>query len=271
MRIALSKLFVSARHGALKLHRSGYFGEVSIASRTPQPFMKAQLSVTGTALAISYLSSGVAAHSRRTTRRGGARNRASRETYSLTDAHVANLLAASSHAADIGLPFTRMVTIHWEAAGVPVEVMPRATGRFIDLMAKTLARHGCRTAWLWTHENGDNKGGHCHLLVHVPATLVPVLTCLQKGWLRRITGAPYRSRVIRSRPIGGRLGLETGHPALHAINLQTALSYILKGASQLAAARYGLERWEPGGRVVGKRCGTSQNIGAKARKTGVST
>jgi hypothetical protein len=183
-------------------------------------------------------------------------------------AHVANLTAASSHAAAIGLPFTRMVTIHWEAAGVPLECMAKATGRFIDLMSKALARHGSPTAWLWTHENGDRKGGHCHLLAHVPAKLAPNLTRLQMGWLRRITGTPYRSRVIRSRPLGGRLGVEVGNPDLHAVNLEAALSYVLKGASEEAAARFDLKRLEPGGRVLGKRCGTSQNIGAQARKTG---
>lgn len=144
--------------------------------------------------------------------------------------------------------------------------MAKATGRFTDLMAKLLARHGSGTAWLWTHENGDGKGGHCHLLVHVPADFVPALAGLQRGWLRRITGKPYRARVIHSKPIGGRLGLEIGNPDLHAINLQAALAYVLKGASPEVAPQFGLERLEPGGRVIGKRCGTSQNIGSKARR-----
>lgn len=151
---------------------------------------------------------------------------------------------------------------------MPLASMARATGYFIDLLTKALARHGSGTAWLWTHENGEDKGGHCHILVHVPATLVPLVTGLQKGWLRRITGKPYRSRVIHSRPIGGRLGLEIGNPDLHAVNLEEALCYVLKGASEAAAARFSLERLEPGGRIVGKRCATSQNIGAKARKRG---
>jgi hypothetical protein len=181
-------------------------------------------------------------------------------------AHIGNLSAAERHADKIGLPFTRMISIHWERAGVPLAGMAKATGRFTDLMSKALARHGSGTAWLWTHENGDGKGGHCHLIAHVPADLVPVVTALQRGWLRRITGQPYRARVIRSKPIGGRLGLEVGNRDLHAINLEAALAYVLKGASPEAALRFALERLEPGGRVIGKRCGTSQNIGAKARK-----
>jgi hypothetical protein len=170
----------------------------------------------------------------------------------------------------LGLPFTRMISIHWQAAGVPLECMAKATGRFTDLMAKALARHGSGTAWIWTHENGHGKGGHCHLLVHAPARLVPLLSKLQRGWLRTITGRPYKARVILSKPIGGRLGLEHSNPALYEVNLAEALSYILKGATESAASQFNLARREPGGRVLGKRCGTSQNIGPKARAIGIS-
>nr|WP_166180886.1 hypothetical protein [Altererythrobacter segetis] len=242
------------------------FSEVSIAPPKPQIHAIPPNAESGTGLAITNSTLGVAAHLPKRTGRGGARNRASRESHALTAAQIANLKAAERHAAASGLPFTRMLTIHWEAAGVPLQGMARATGRFTGLMAKALARHGSCSAWLWVHENGDWKGGHCHLLAHVPADLVHVFTGLQRGWLRRITGQPYRKRVIHSKPIGGRLGLETGNPDLHAINLDVALGYVLKGASPEAASQFSLERLEPGGRVIGKRCGTSQNIGAKARK-----
>ncbi|SMQ68896.1 hypothetical protein SAMN06297468_1168 [Altererythrobacter xiamenensis] len=150
---------------------------------------------------------------------------------------------------------------------MPLEAMTNATGRFVDLMSKMLWRHGSMTSWLWVHENGVGKGAHCHLLAHVPAAQVQRLGKLQKGWLRRISGKPYRRGVIHSKPIGGRLGLEAGNPDLHAVNLEAALAYVLKGASPEAASQFGLERLEPGGCIIGKRCGTSQNIGAKARKT----
>lgn len=264
---AMPKPHNCARHGgALKLHRDCGFGGVSIAPLLPQSPANPPIARTGTALAISYLTSGVAALSAGGTGRGGARNRADRESHALTATQIGNLKAAERHAEKIGLPFNRMISIHWEGAGVPLAGMAKATGRFTDLMAKALARHGSGTAWLWTHENGDGKGGHCHMLAHVPADLVSRLTALQRGWLRRITGQPYRARVIHSKPIGGRLGLEVGNPDLYAVNLEAALAYVLKGASPEAALQFGLERLEPGGRVIGKRCGTSQNIGAKARK-----
>lgn len=264
---AMPKTQSSARHGgAFETSPIREFGEVSIAPLQPQSPANLPIRETGTALAINYLTLGVAAHLPCSTGRGGSRNHATRASHALSFSHVANLRAAERHADKLGLPFTRMITIHWEAAGVPLAGMAKATGRFTGLIAKALARHGSKTAWLWTHENGDRKGAHCHLLAYVPADLVRVVSRLQRGWLRRITGKPYGARVILSRPIGGRLGLETRNPDLHAINLQVALSYVLKGASAEAASRFALERLEPGGCVIGKRCGTSQNIGAKARK-----
>lgn len=241
------------------------FGKVSKGRRPDNTARKQRVTATGTRLAINSLPLGVAALSAQRTGRGGSRNHANRESHALTIAHIANLTAAERHAAAIGLPFTRMLTIHWEAAGVPLPGMAKATGRFTDLLRKALARHGSETAWAWVHENGDRKGGHCHLLAHVPAELVPVVMALQRGWLRRITGNPYRARVIHSKPIGGRLGLEVGNPDLHAVNAQAALAYVLKGASPAAASQFGLARLEPGGRIIGRRCSTSQNIGAKAR------
>ena len=264
---AVIKPLSSALHGgSVETSPNPKNGEVSKAPPTSLTPHKLPISGTGTAVAISYLRLGVAAHLPCSTGRGGARNRADRESHALTSAQIANLEAAERHARAIGLPFTRMITIHWQAAGVALADMVKATGRFLDLLTKALARNETKTAWLWTLENGDRKGGHCHLLVHVPAALVSILTKLQKGWLRCITGKPYRARVIHSKPIGGRLGLEAGNPELHSINLAVALSYILKGADAKAAEQFGLARLEAGGRIVGKRCSTSQNIGAKARK-----
>lgn len=256
------------RGAALKLHRRATFGEVSMSPRPSNNGGKRTISPYGTAVAITYLNLGVPPYSaRKASSRGGARNLATRESHALSRAHVGNLIAAACHADAIGLPFTRMITLHWEAAGVALDGMARATGRFIELLSKALARHESATAWLWVHENGHRKGGHCHILAHIPAALVVTVTRLQRRWLRAITGNPYRARVIHSDPIGGRLGLEGSNPALHAINRDAALSYVLKGASADAAALFGLERLEPGGRIIGKRCGTSQNIGAKARKS----
>lgn len=256
------------RDSVLKLHRHGAFGRISIVLLARVVPAIPPIPESGTVAAIRYSNSGVSADSVRRTGRGGARNRADRESDALTTAQVDGLRAATAHACAIGLPFTRMFSIHWEAAGIALARMAWATGRFIDLLTKTLARHGSATALVWVHEGGESKGGHCHLLAYVPAALARLVAGRQRGWLRRITGRPYRARVIKSAPIGGRLGMEVSNPALHAVNLASALDYVLKGASPMAAAQFGLERLEAGGRIIGKRCGTSQNIAAKARSEG---
>ena len=266
---AMSKTPARALHGgSFETSPKRKNGEVSKAPLNTETIANLLIQQVGTPIATNNLTIGVAGHLPCSTNKGGARKRADRTSDALTMAQIANLAAAERHSRAIGLQFTRMITIHWQAAGVALGDMVKATGRFLDLLTKALARNKSKTAWLWTLENGDRKGGHCHLLVHVPAALVSLLTRLQKGWLRRITGKAYRGRVIHSKPIGGRLGLETGNPKLHAVNLADAFGYILKGANSEAAAKFGFTRLESGGRIIGKRCGTSQNIGAKALKTG---
>ena len=170
---AVIKPHSSAHHGgSFETSPNPKNGEVSNAPPIPQTPHKLPNFGTGTAVAVNYLRLGVAGHLPCSTGRGGARNRADRTSDALTEAQIANLKAAERHSRAIGLPFNRMITIHWQAAGVGLADMVKATGRFLDLLTKALARHKSKTAWLWTLENGDRKGGHCHLLIHVPAALV---------------------------------------------------------------------------------------------------
>ena len=266
---AMTKTLPGVLHGgSFETSPKSKNGEVSKAPPTTQTIANLPIQQVGTAVAITDLTLGVAAHLPCSTNKGGARNRADRTSDALTAAQITNLKAAERHSTAIGLPFTRMITIHWQAAGVALADMVKATGRFLDLLTKALARHKSKTSWLWALENGDRKGGHCHLLVHVPAALVSLLTRLQKGWLKRISGQKYKDGVVHSKPVGGRLGLETGNPELHALNLKMAFAYICKGASQVILDAYDFQRkHEPGGHIIGKRCGVSQNISAKARKS----
>ncbi len=256
-------------HGgtALKLHPSLRRGEVSNAEASRQAIANTQASAIGTGFAvITSIRVPRPDCDTQAGRRGGARNRADRVSHHLTAAQVMGLMAAARHAGVIGLPLNRMTTIHWERAGVPLSRMAWATGRYTDLLTRWARRHGCALTWLYVHENGPGKGAHCHLLLHIPAALVKALTGQQRAILRRITGRAYRANVIASRPVGGKLGIENSAPDTHGANLAKALHYLTKGADDDAVAALGLYRLDGGGRVIGKRCGTSQNIGAKARK-----
>ncbi|MCM3420550.1 hypothetical protein [Sphingopyxis alaskensis] len=263
-KIAIFGNVAAPMHRRLKLHRNRKDGEVSIRGGRSKTIENSTSLENGTPIA-NDSPTGDAANIVHGRARGGARNRADRESIALNGNQVANLIHAARHATAIGLPLNRMITIHWEAAGVALDHMATATGKYLDLFTKALRRWGSAAAWLWVHEGGAGKGGHCHMLIHVPESLVAKVSGSQKKWLRRITGLPYRKGVIKSKPVGGLLGLETRNPDLHAVNLETVVGYLLKGADSDAIAEFELQRIEAGGRIVGKRCGTSQNIGPKAR------
>lgn len=82
---------------------------------------------------------------------------------------------------------------------------------------------------------------------------------LSKRWIKLCSGKPYRQGAIRTRKIKG-----ADHPDsfLYAENFSTVLSYDLKGAEPSVTMALGREH-KSGGTIIGKRCGTSRNIGSK--------
>ncbi len=236
-------------------------GEVSNTGLPNQSLVEKAFGQSGTKGALDISSLSVPAESVQAPVRGGARNWAGRPSHGLKAAQIVNLRAARAHAKDLGLALNRMVTIHWKLAGVTLDGMAKATGAFIDKLTKWLARRGHKTAWLWVHENVGDKCWHCHILIHIPADLVRDLPNAQRRWLRQITAKPYSKGTIFSRPIGFLLGLEESNPELYIANCEVALAYVMKGSA--------IHQGDSGqGLILGRRCSTSQNIGAKARGAG---
>ncbi|HVM22773.1 MAG TPA: hypothetical protein VM308_05665 [Sphingomicrobium sp.] len=214
---------------------------------------------------------------------GGTRNSASRTSDSLSLHQAANIAEAAQFAAAAGMPFNRHLTIHWQQAGIPDERAAWATGRFLKLASDWVAKRGnCdgkigsnsgRFAWAWARENDGvsgslsrarKKGSHVHILMHLPTGTR--IGTMQRRWLRSITGRPYSASTIKTARIGGTAGAAEAAPAAYQANLAAVVDYILKGASPTAARALGLDRLESGGRVIGKRGATSQNIGRAARR-----
>jgi hypothetical protein len=194
---------------------------------------------------------------------GGARNRADRMTVELTLAQVAATIEAAQIAAAAGIPLNRHITVHWERAGVPDNRAAAATGAFIKLASQFLQKRGEPFAYVWIRENDDGdgcKGSHVHILAHVRPDAAAAFVRMQRRWLERVTGNPYRAGVIRTRRIGGWLRAAETAPELYRENLGAILAYIVKGASSEAATALGLERHGEGGRVIGKRASRSQNL-----------
>lgn len=225
----------------------------------------------GTAGAIKNISSGASSPARRW---GGRRNSASRTSESLSLDQATNIIEAAQFAAAAGMPFNRHLTIHWQQAGIPDGRAAWATGRFLKLAGDWIAKGGgsaakerckcaSRFAWAWVRENGERKGSHVHMLLHLPAGMR--IGNMQRRWLRSITGQPYSPSSIKTARIGGTVGAAQLAPAVYEANLAAVVGYVLKGTCPSAARKLGLERVEQGGRIIGKRAATSQNIGRGER------
>ncbi|WP_426039675.1 hypothetical protein [Brevundimonas sp. DC300-4] len=175
---------------------------------------------------------------------------------------------AAAFALSIGLGFNRFLTIHWAAAGVPDDLA--ATARWLKLAGDWIRAHGGQVALAWIRETGPGKGAHVHILLHLPPDLADAFNRRQRGWMKAC-GAAWKAGVRFSRPIGRNLNHyargEIDGRAYDA-NLAEVLDYVLKGGDDAARERLGIDRQEPGGVIVGKRCGVSQNIGPEARRRG---
>jgi hypothetical protein len=186
-------------------------------------------------------------------RRGGDRSKATSDC--LTRQHVLTIIGAAQEAMDIGLAFNLFVSIHWSRAGLTDAQAAKANGSLIKLASDWMRSHGGWLPWAWVRENstsGDDKGSHLHLLLHCPAGL-PLARQLRR-WLRRITGRPYRARVILTERIGGTMSCHRTSPDLYRENLQTVVGYMLKGAPQSVLNELHIDRiHDPQGRITGKR------------------
>ena len=183
-------------------------------------------------------------------------------SWRLTGPQRSNLIAASRHAATIGLPLNRFVTINWESAGVADGV--RATGRFLKQAQDWVRRLGHRLAYVWVQERGRRVGQHVHILLHVPPGCVRRFGQLQRGWLRT-SGAILSKGIVKTRPVGrdyaAALRAENGG---YLRDLARVLRYVLKQSSRRPGPA--AHPWATSGSfVLGKRCSTSENIGSAAR------
>lgn len=194
--------------------------------------------------------------------RGGHRNRADRRTTALAEPKAVELLEAAKFAVLAGVPFNRFTTVHWQAAGVDDALS--ATGAFLKKLGDAVRASGGRFAYLWVRETGAEKGEHVHILWHGSADL-PVFRRRLRDWLKAC-GARRAKGVCVTRPVSRSLGGAMSGGDDYGVNLLEVLDYVLKGADAAARERLGVRRQEPGGEIVGKRCGTSANIGPAARR-----
>ena len=187
-----------------------------------------------------------------------------RRSTSLRAEDCERLILAAEHAIRIGKPLNRMLTVHFDAAGISNPV--KATGQLLKLMGDWLRSYNSAITAVWVREAGASKGEHVHILLSVPPNRITSFNRMQRGWFKKI-GADWRRGVYKSRPIGGshKAAFNEASTALYQQALTGALHYLLKAAEAEARAAYGINKREDGGELCGKRCGTTENIGRAAR------
>lgn len=198
---------------------------------------------------------------------GGARNTRHRTSDGLTAKQVADLIDGAAFAWAAGVPFNRHVTIHWEAIGITDDHAAAATTAFLKRATDWTRKAGGQFAAVWARESGDGKGSHVHILLHVPTALTRRYSAMPRRWLKALRGdAPHVKGTLHTRSIGGSLTAAGAVPEHYAENLRAVVGYIVKGALPAAAEAHGLSKLEPGGRIIGKRAGTTRNIGRAAQQ-----
>lgn len=190
---------------------------------------------------------------------GGARNKRDRTSWHLTRLQCEGLLQATDRSERIGLGFNRHWTVHYERAGIAESDGARFVGHLLKLVRDYTSRTGKgRFAAVWVRESGEGKGGHVHILMHMPPGCS--LQGRSRKWVR-LAGGTYRAGVSFVRSIGGNLKAAQTGSEHYRHNAAAVIAYILKGASPEAGECCELPRYGECGLIIGKRCGWTQNIG----------
>lgn len=188
---------------------------------------------------------------------GGARNRRDRVTTALSQLQTEGILKALAVADLKGLPLTRHWTVDYELAGIADRDGAAFVGRLLAIVGRFARVRGGRFAAVWVREVGQRNGAHVHIAFHLPRGWL--LGCLTRRWIKA-AGGRYSKGVSHIRPIGGSLNCAWTSPALYRENLERLGNYLTKGSDSAVAAELGLELLKPGGEIIGKRWGRTQNL-----------
>lgn len=193
---------------------------------------------------------------------GGSRNRRDRASDCLTPAQCKALIAAADYSDWLGCRFNRHWTVHYQKAEISEIRATAFIGRLLKLVREYAKRNNAAFTCIWAREGGDGKGGHVHILMHLPSALS--LAGRTRKWVR-LAGGVCRPGVSEIRQVGGRKKSADIGDAHYQHNAAAVKGYLLKGASVATGKALGLRLYGETGRVIGKRCGGSENIWTTAR------
>ena len=176
-----------------------------------------------------------------------------RKTCALPRRAGATLIDAWRFADQLSRPLNAFLTVHMgklDGGGDPLH----RQARWRERMAKWLTARGIPPTWLWWREHGRSVGEHYHMLLHLPARHLPAfrrMVCqrwVQDGEPGAIDGPKVAN----------------GDEAMigYALKDMTRKDWLALNMPPKLWSKYAAKRSRKA--IVGKRCGTSENIGRAA-------
>jgi hypothetical protein len=175
-------------------------------------------------------------------------------TKGLDKDQVQDLSDAWHHARKIGLPLNVMVTIRpTDIDNLDSDARCRLWETIRNKLGVYARLKGFPFTAVWTREsNPDGTGEHIHILMHVPNRHRAHFDDTVHGWYP----GPAETDV---RPAHQRIRFT------HNNRRMSAIGYLTKQMTSQAWYRRGLIR-KPGGPILGRRGGSTQNLAWKARE-----
>ncbi len=196
---------------------------------------------------------------------GGARNRKDRITTALKKEHAEGILMAIAVAQLKGLPLNRFWTVNYEWAGIDDSEGAAFIGRLLAQCQRYTRTRNGQFAAVWVREIGAKNGGHVHIAMHLPRGW-KLNGHQTRKWIRQ-AGGIYCKGVSDIRPVGAWLDCAEANAGHYLQNIEAMANYMVKGSADEVADELGLDLRRHGGRVIGKRWGRTQNLGAYFAKT----
>ena len=193
--------------------------------------------------------------------RPGKANTRPRASRRISLRQASNIMEAIKFAREIGRPLIAHATIHWSCTKAGDDPDGRRFAKVREGFDKWLQRAGIPggLSCVWVRER--RSGGlaeveHSHMLFHLPHPFR--------------TGRKYDQIVYALERLIDRHGEANYLDCTLKLTFPSNPNgvYLLKGGGQDVWRKYGVTSiWRgPQGVIMGKRCGTSENLGATARK-----
>jgi hypothetical protein len=193
----------------------------------------------------------------------------SRVTYRVGPKAAQTLYYAEEQASRINLPINTTTTINFATLGISQREAGRVFKKLRNERFSPWCRRGARNSFQPTYTFGfentrngvvyedpdsEEHNTHVHWTMHIPSQLYWQFEGVLRRWVNEITGTanwPENALDLKQITYAGR-----------------SSRYPIKGAAPPDATRYGVpaEKIEPQGVIVGKRTGTSTNLGPSARR-----